>query len=375
LKIVAALTLLFVLGLPFAHWKQMTYDMLVQDWMKTLIIFFLITQTMFTQDRVRKLLYIIILCELLVCTWSMFDARSIRIEERGGRVRGATVGFLSGNYLGIAAAITLPYIAVFLMRSRSLVRSLGLISTFGVMMLLVVKTASRSNMICVLIALVLVYWKVLRFNARGRIMGAAFSLAIVLAVVSAPGVFWERITTIWDSETYATSTDARSAKESEFQRRALFRRSIQYTLERPLLGLGLGNFAIRSGGEFGATNWKGTHNTYMQVASEAGIPAFLLFLALLWTTTKRMRSISKAPGEDAAVVELRQMSQATLISLYGFMLSGFFAHLAYDFYLYYLIGISVSLQAVHQRFLKQGRIVAVASNGRRQNGALKKQSA
>jgi len=357
MKIVMAMTVIFVLGLPFAYWRQMTYDILMESWLKTVIIFLLITQTMFTMDRVRKLLWVILLCMFVVCSYSLVDPRSNIITE-GGRLRGSTVGFLSGNYLGLAAAVTLPYMSVFLVRSRSLIGTVLLISTFSLVMLMVVRGASRSNMICVVISLVLVWWEVLRHAKRGRVMGMVFALAIVGSVLSAPGIFWDRISTMWTGEGIAVSDHARSAGESEFQRKALAIRAIRYTLENPLVGLGLGNFSQRSGSEYGAQDWKGAHNTYLQLASETGIPGFVLFLSLLWVTVKNMRRIRNSPGEKAAVKELRQMANATSASIYAFMISGFFAHLAYDFYLYYLIGISVALQAVHQNYVSRGLIPA-----------------
>jgi O-antigen ligase len=372
LKLVAVLTVLYTLGLPFAFWKQMTYDTLTKDWMKTVIIFLLITQTMFTMDRVRKLLWVVILCEFVVSGYSLVDPRT-NITSAEGRMRGSTVGFLSGNYLGIAAATTLPYLAVFLVRSKKAVVSCLLASTFGLLMLLMVRTASRGSLISVVIALVLVWVVVLRHSMKARLMGFVFAGAIVVAMIFAPGVFWDRISTMWSTESYATSDDSRSAGESEFQRKALLRRSIQYTLENPLFGLGLGNFAIRSGSEYGAQDWKGTHNTYLQVGAESGIPAFILFFMLLFGAVGNMRRIIKNPGPGEAGEELQQMARATLVSLYAFMLSAVFAHLAYDFFLYYLIGIGVALQAIHQRHLERSGIPFSNGKSRRhpRNGALR----
>lgn len=352
LKFVAILTVLYIMGLPFAFWKQMTYDTLTKDWLKTVIIFVLITQTMFTMDRVRKLLWVIILCEFLVSGYSLIDPRTNIISDEG-RMRGSTVGFLSGNYLGIAAATTLPFIAVFLVRSKSFLRSCLLATTFGLLMMLMVKTASRGSLISVVISLLLVWVIVLRGSVRARMMGFLFVMAIVVAMALAPDVFWDRISTMWNQESYATSDDSRSAGESEFQRKALLRRSIQYTFENPLFGLGLGNFAIRSGSEYGAQDWKGTHNTYLQVGAESGIPAMILFFCLLFGAVGNMRKIIKYPRGGEEGEELRHMARATLVSLYSFMLSAVFAHLAYDFYLYYLIGVGVSLQAIHRRMLSQ----------------------
>jgi O-antigen ligase len=75
------------------------------------------------------------------------------------------------------------------------------------------------------------------------------------------------------------------AKESRDSRQYLVEQSIKFTLENPIFGIGPGNFSNYEGmyaqarGEHG--NWHETHNTWTEVSSECGVPAFLLFAASL----------------------------------------------------------------------------------------------
>jgi len=364
LKLMAVLTLLFTAGVPFAYWRTNSLVILTHQWLKVVIIFFLFTQVVGSLGRVRKALYLIIICEILVAGYSILKQGSAAVEE-GARIEGVTQGFLSGNYLGIAIATTLPYIAAFLLVRRSIIKSLFLLAGLGVMLWMMVLTGSRGSTVSVLLSFALVWIILLQGRPTARFLGMLLAFLSLVAVIVAPSFFWQRIRTIWDTSPYRTTDVAVSATESQYQRTVLLKRSIQYTFENPVLGLGLGNFAIASGSRTGsAAEWKGTHNTYTQVSSEAGIPAFLCFLSLLFVTTRKLRRLSKALAGNKEQAELRLFVKAALISVWAFMAAGFFAHLAYDYHLYYLIGMGLALQTTAQR-LPNG---AVAVPGSARNG-------
>ncbi len=67
LKIVLLLTAWYIAGVPFASWRGGSFQTLTDVWLKTLLIFFLLTQALVTVERIRKLLWAIILSEL-VCS-------------------------------------------------------------------------------------------------------------------------------------------------------------------------------------------------------------------------------------------------------------------------------------------------------------------
>jgi len=360
LKIMLALTFFYAAGVPFAFWRTNSLMMLIGGWLKVLLIFFLLTQTMLTLERVRKLLWVIILCEFLIAAISIFQEGSVAFE--GLRVEGISRGILWGNYFGIVATTTLPYVGVLLLRSRSIIKSSLLVVMFSIVMRMLVLTASRGGALCLLFSLALVWLVLLRDSFRARLMSVGLTLIILGTIAFAPGIFWERIGTIWDRSSYATTTEGGSAIESELQRKRLLRRSIKYTLEYPVFGIGLGNFPIVSGTLTGqSSQWQSTHNSYTEVSSEAGIPALLLFVGLMFVVIRNMRRIRREFEKDARSFELCLLARATLVSVYVFMLSAFFSNVSYDFYLYYLAAIGVALQAVAQR--ERNGSVAPGQNG------------
>jgi O-antigen ligase len=84
-------------------------------------------------------------------------------------------------------------------------------------------------------------------------------------------ILWDRI-----EETYYTQSD-----ESLRRRIILTKASLTFIAKNPMLGLGPGDFALGEG-EFGfPKTTHATHNVYLQVAVESGVPSLLIFFALM----------------------------------------------------------------------------------------------
>jgi O-antigen ligase len=345
LQLVLLLTAWYIAGLPFAFWRGGSLQVFVSLWLKTLFIFFLLTQTLTTLQRIRRLLWAIILSELFVTSFSIVE--SSRVVWVGGRMLGVNLGMLGWNFLGIAAAVTVPYIAAVFVLRRSLVTTTLLAATFFSMLWMVVLTASRGGLLNVIFSIVLTAVLIVRDSSRSRIVGAGIVLALVCVISLAPHLFWQRLETMWtSSESYGNQVAA-SAQESAEDRVAVLQRSIDDTVEHPLFGLGLGNFEVARGADLGPSSaWVGTHNTFTQISSEAGIPALLLFVALLITSLLGMRRISRAFSDSAENRELNLMAKATLASLLAFVFGAFFAHLAYEYYFFYPVAIAAGIKQV-----------------------------
>ena len=342
LRLMLLLTAWFIAGVPFAYWRGGSFQVLTQEWFKTLLVFFLLTQTLVSLRRIRVVLWAIILSELAVTAYSVLNpSRSMWV---GGRFSGVSEGILGWNFLGIAVALTLPFVAALFLARTSLTKSLILAAAVGAMMWMLVLTASRSGMMSVAFSLLLTYALILRRSTLGNMVAGVLALAMVVSVCAAPGVFWERIQTIWSASAPTNAVSA-SADASEEERSAVLVTSLRYTLEHPIFGLGLGNFSVARGTETGVpSGWLGTHNTFTQLSSEAGIPALLIFLVLLGSSIRNMWRIARSERVSKDSPEIDQMARAALVSLAAFVFGAFFAHIAYEYFLYYPIAIAVGVQ-------------------------------
>jgi O-antigen ligase len=345
LKIVLLLTAWYIAGVPFALWRRGSFQGLIDVWLKTLLLFFLLTQTLVTLERIRKLLWAIILSELAVTSLSIvLSSRAIWL---GDRMLGLNLGILGWNFLGIAEAVTIPYIAAIFVARRSVLETSVLATALISMTWMLVLTASRSGFLDVVFSTALTSLLVLRGSSRGRIIGVGIALALLVAISLAPHVFWQRLGTVWEGPGTSTNEAAASARQSEEERATLLTQSLKYTLEHPFFGLGLGNFVVANGTDVGQPGaWEGTHNTFTEISSEAGLPALFLFLGLLATALRNIKRIGKTFFNNPEGLELNLMARATLASLLSFAFGALFAHLAYEYYLFYLVAIGVGMQQV-----------------------------
>jgi O-antigen ligase len=120
------------------------------------------------------------------------------------------------------------------------------------------------------------------------------------------------------------------AEDSRLARTRLLEASIRLTFAHPLSGVGPGQFEESEYNEAKAQGqrgmWHETHNTFTQVSSECGIPAFLFFMAGLvsaFTSLWKLKSSSD--------LTLAGIARIVLISMFGFAAGIFFLSHAYDF--------------------------------------------
>lgn len=339
------LTCWFIAGVPFAYWRGGSFQVLTEVWFKTLIVFFLLTQTLVSLERIRKILWAIILSELFVCAYSVMQSSHVIWLDQ--RLLGVNLGILGWNFLGLAAALTIPYIAAIYATQPSLLRTGLLISSVLFLMWMLVLTASRSGTLNVLLSIILTCLVVLRGTSRGKFIGVGLVLIVLAAISLAPGVFWQRMATVWSGSEGSQSEVALSAMRSEEDRLGALKRAIQYTRQNPLFGLGLGNFEVASGTELAKPEaWLGAHNTFAEISSEAGIPALVLFVALLWTAVRSLKALGRTTVSDRESFELNVMARATFVSLLSFVFGALFAHIGYEYFLYYPVAIAVGVQYI-----------------------------
>jgi len=179
------------------------------------------------------------------------------------------------------------------------------------------------------------------------IFATAIAIALLVTVSNAPDVFWQRLDTVWNNSDAPQNENAALARASEDDRLDVLTRSIQYTLEHPIFGLGLGNFANVNGAELNKPDaWMGAHNTFTQISSEAGVPALLVFVALLATAVRNTKRISQAIPKDPEEAGLSLMARATVASLLSFTFGAFFAHLAYEYFFFYPVAIAAGIRHI-----------------------------
>jgi O-antigen ligase len=190
----------------------------------------------------------------------------------------------------------------------------------------------------------------LLFRAQGAVrfgMAAALPIVFVAVIVVLPSQVRSRLLTLVSSE-QSVDTSREAALSAQSRSYLLFQ-SLRVTLEHPLFGVGLGEFKDVEGSSAQAEGrrgvWGDTHNSFTQVASETGIPSFLLLILALGSSLFSVANIYRQ-ARNLKNVMIERFALAVFLSLITFSVSAFFLSLGYRFYWPTLIGLSIALTSI-----------------------------
>jgi O-antigen ligase len=195
----------------------------------------------------------------------------------------------------------------------------------------VVVTFSRGGFLGLFVASLVLVRKIGRKNKS--LSTGALVVALLAVLALAPASYSSRLGTIFSSASDTTGSSS--------QRTEILKRSILVTLRYPLFGVGVGNFHYKSVFELV------THNAYTQVSSEMGIPALVIYVMLMVYPLRRLREIEKETADLEEKRKLHYWSIGIQASIVAYMVSSFFGAVAYQWYIYYIVGYAVALRRIY----------------------------
>jgi O-antigen ligase len=252
-----------------------------------------------------------------------------------GRLEGVVHGiYENSNQLALILVLTLPLCFAFMLRTPSWWRK----AIWGAVAMLLVYdtllTGSRAGLLALAVGGGVCVWE---FGIKGRrialtMVAAGAGLMLMLL---ASGTVKDRFNAMFNDQ--PDTQEEQAAYGSAIQRQELFWKALDVTAEHPLFGVGPGNFNTISG------QWHDTHNSYTQMSSEGGLPAFILYALLLWCALTNLRKTQRlaAPESEEAL-----FAMGLRASMYAFLVGSFFAACAYHFFPYFLIGYSTAIVAI-----------------------------
>jgi len=376
-----ALTALYAANVPFSSWRTGSLQVFTESWLKSGLAFLIAASVVVT---------------LRHCRWAMYSIATgtalgaVLVSWKGtmvyGRLTMAWGTFGNSNEIAFSLLLGLPLLGLmFIDPHAGSFRKLLIGAAIIITLLVLVQTGSRGG----LIGLAVVGFFAFRaVSLPGKIM-MVLAVGVLIAVAGAllSGSLRDRYATIF-SDDAATGDDLRSAEDartlqlatsSSQARRALFLRSLKVTMEHPLLGCGIGQFgAYTAGLDYAAgmrADWMGTHNTYTQVSSEAGIPALIVFLVLIVSCFRSLGACYRRAAriQTTRAGDIANMAYALRTSLWAYAICAAFAHVAYDPTLPVMAGLTVGIVGIAQselacaeREMAEKGAPSVAGTGARQ---------
>ncbi len=313
------------------------------DFAKVLLIVIVMSVALNTASRLRRLIFVQAASVAVIAAVAVWKGHLL-----GGRLEGTLGAYYSDpNDLALAIIISLPLCLALLFLSRGRLQRVTWGLAILVMLYAVFSTGSRGGFVSLVVTAVVFLWE---FAIQGR---RRYLLALT---VLASAILWQFSGSVLVGRlkgTFNQQEDIAAAYDSAEARRQLFWRSVEVTKEHLIFGVGPGNFQEISG------LWRETHNAFTQLSSEGGVPAFVLYVLILWCGFKNLRATNRLARERP---ESRLLARALLASLAGYVAGSVFLSVGYAFFPYFLVGYTTALFLSAKESasrLKKGEIVSL----------------
>ena len=146
------------------------------------------------------------------------------------------------------------------------------------------------------------------------------------------------------------------ADESSRSREYLLKKSLEYTAQFPLFGVGpdqFSNFEGKQRVDAGLVgNWHATHCAWTQVSAECGIPAFLLFAGGIGTAFVGVWKTHKK-AKKRGFTDIQKTTFCYLTGMIAYLVAITFLAHAYNHYLPTMIGLAISMTITANRIMDQ----------------------
>jgi O-antigen ligase len=345
----AAFLVCLLLSTPFSVWKGGSAMLLWNYVPKNYLIFFYACTFVTSIRYCRYLMYVNVAGAIvLLLTCMKFGTTGDGSDERF-RVPGSLF-YSNSNEVGLALLLGVTSFLFLFFQPGMKMWFLGAAGTlFSVMYAL--KTGSRGCLVAAIAMFVMIF-----LFSRSKLKMAAVALPLIgLALLLVPSATVHRLL-LFGTDTEAIQSDSDvAAIESRLQRQEMLRLSLKYTFTRPLFGVGPGQFAVAVAGDAAKEGthaaWLGTHNSYTQVSSECGIPAFVCYCAVLVFCFQTNRRLYRQSRDNPALKDVASLSFCLLASTLVYAVSTFFFHIAYSGTLPALAGFSLALRLAAEPLL------------------------
>jgi putative inorganic carbon (HCO3(-)) transporter len=303
---------------------------LTLEFAKCFLVVIIISLAVNTTERLRQLIFIQATSVAVIAAVAVWKGHFL-----GGRLEGTLqANYADPNDLALAIIISLPLCLALLLLCRKGLQKVAWVLAILVMLYTVFLTGSRGGFISLIVTAAVFLWE---FAIRGRrryLLAFALLAGVILWQFSS-GMLIGRL-----KGTFHPNEDTVASYDSAESRQQLLWRSVEVTKAHPLFGVGPGNFQELSG------SWHVTHNSFTQMSAEGGVPAFVLYVLILWCGFKNLRATKLLARRQA---ESHLLARALLASLAGYVVGSLFLSVGYAFFPYFLVAYTTALFGIASR--------------------------
>ena len=339
---VLALLIWMVLSVPTALNLGESFNQVFGNFSKTVIIFFVVAAGIRGGRDLERLagayLFGAVVYGAVVLT---------RFNLGGGTDwRLGRLYYYDANDFATFAVTAMPLAIFFAHRGRRFAVRVGALLGLGILCAAFVYSGSRGGFLALIATGLFILLRYSAISLSRRVMAIVIVSAALLAAASER--YWQQMGSI------LSDTDYNQTEESG--RLQIWERGVGYMLGRPVFGVGANNFQVAEGTispfaerqQYGVgVRWNAPHNSFVQVGAENGVPGLIFYTAMIGSALFGLRRLAaRRPRPGTWLFARRELVQALIASLIGFVVGAFFLTLAYSELLYMLLAFAVGAQKI-----------------------------
>ena len=339
-KLFLGVTVWMVICIPFSIWPGGSFDVVQTNWLRAFALFVVCAGPVVNWKHFLIFVRVVAIA-LFIAVLSVLSDGSMD----SGRLTGGDGFFSNPNDLGTIIAMGMPLFWLLSASAKHPVSKLFWLGLTVPMWRAFFQTGSRGGFLgfCAITIFFLLRSSMLR---RVQLTVSALILLGVASIL-VPGNLLVRFVSLPGLLVSSEQTEMTTAEASADARKEMAIQAIKMTFQKPIFGVGSGNFKVWSTELYKAKGenppWTDVHNTFLQMSSENGIPAFIMFLAIIVSSWKRLTRVMKSDPQRKQPVPYAQAALYLKLSFIAFMVCGSFGNYAYQYHLPILAALALSL--------------------------------
>jgi O-antigen ligase len=327
-KLVLVILILAVFTVPFSVWSGESLNFILNSFVRVVFAFFVFLHVMKDERDIKGVVWAGLLAVFLLGAMGL-------LGYVGGRLQVSST--YDANDLAFVMVCFIPLV-YYLSKTGGNLNRIGCYMLLGLMIVVVISTASRGGFI----GLASIFAVILLKERRNKLKTLIISVFIGFLVMSFAGPdYWQRMGTIFDKNDYNYEAGA--------GRIELWKRGIGMIIDNPLIGAGIGQYNVAEGllhqGQSG-WKWSTAHNSYLQIGVELAIPGLIVYLIMLVKSIIVARKLQITSGPFGSAPFLLATASGLEVGFYGYCVSSIFLSQAYSPVLFYFLALITALYAV-----------------------------
>jgi O-antigen ligase len=338
---------IMILGIPFAYHRGIAFDVTFLNYVMNIVFFLILVSEIDSLKRLKSLIWTICFCTFMYSFFGYFYGSTYK----GGRLQ--SVGYaLDPNDTAFILISLFPLCLFYLLFNEGVFKRLFCLVAICSSVAVILLTGSRGGLLGLI--------TVLTILLLTKIGGIKKSHKILFLVVIG-GISFLMADKI-DLERYMTLTDLESDYNmtGEEGRWKIWERGMTIAFDHPVIGVGVGCFPMAIGTMrfqegLPLVKWNVAHNSYIEIAAEMGLVAFVIFIVMnvqsLLTFLRINRVEAISPNEAH---ELRALGGLMLLGFTGQLVTAFFLSQAYSYFFTLYFALATIIRRLEPKFMGGG---------------------